>query len=74
MHVPERAPPTGEAVAYFVVSEALANVAKHAGAAHAEVRAQRDSDVLRVTVTGDGTGGADPSRGIGLHFLWTGVT
>jgi signal transduction histidine kinase len=69
VRVPERAPPTVEAVAYFVVSEALANVAKHAGAAHAEVRARRNGGVLWVTVTDDGTGGADPSRGTGLAGL-----
>ena len=67
--VPERVPPTVEAVAYFVVSEALANIAKHAGASHAEVGARRDGDVLRVIVTDDGTGGADPARGTGLTGL-----
>jgi signal transduction histidine kinase len=67
--VAERAPPTVEAVAYFMVSEALANIAKHAGASHAEVGARRDGDVLRVTVTDDGRGGADPSRGTGLAGL-----
>ncbi|MBT2406134.1 MULTISPECIES: sensor histidine kinase [unclassified Streptomyces] len=66
--------PTVEAVAYFVVSEALANVAKHARARHCSVRVSRVSgrrpgDRLRVTVTDDGAGGADPVRGTGLVGL-----
>jgi signal transduction histidine kinase len=69
VQVPERAPPTVEAVAYFVVSEALANIAKHSGALQAAVDVRRDGDVLRVTITDDGTGGADPSLGTGLAGL-----
>jgi signal transduction histidine kinase len=69
VRVPERAPPTVEAVAYFVVSEALANVAKHSGASRAEIGVRGDGDTLRVTVTDDGAGGADPSRGTGLAGL-----
>jgi signal transduction histidine kinase len=69
VHVPERVPPTVEAVAYFVVSEALANTAKHAAASRAGVSARRDGDVLRVSVTDDGMGGADPSQGTGLAGL-----
>jgi signal transduction histidine kinase len=69
VHVPDRVSPAVEAVAYFVASEALANIAKHAGAAQAEVAARRDGDVLRVTVTDDGAGGADPAQGTGLAGL-----
>lgn len=66
----ERRPgPTVEAVAYFVVSEALANVAKHARASHCRVEARRDGDLLRITVTDDGVGGADAARGTGLLGL-----
>ncbi|MCC0099487.1 sensor histidine kinase [Streptomyces flavotricini] len=61
--------PTVEAVAYFVVSEALANVAKHAKASRCRVDARRDADLLRITVTDDGVGGADPARGTGLVGL-----
>ncbi|MFF3859946.1 histidine kinase [Streptomyces sp. NPDC002209] len=61
--------PTVEAVAYFVVSEALANVAKHAEASRCRVEARRDGDLLRITVTDDGVGGADPARGTGLVGL-----
>ncbi len=57
------ASPSVEAVAYFIVSEALTNVAKHAQATRAEVTVTRDGDVLRVTVTDDGSGGAAPAEG-----------
>ncbi|GAA1353954.1 sensor histidine kinase [Streptomyces beijiangensis] len=64
-----RPSPTVEAVAYFVVSETLANVAKHARAARVSVQLKRVGDLLRVTVTDDGAGGADASRGTGLAGL-----
>ncbi|WP_410785792.1 sensor domain-containing protein [Kribbella sp. C-35] len=60
---------TIESIAYFVVTEALANVAKHAEAAHAEVTVRRVGDVLRIEVRDDGRGGADPSKGTGLRGL-----
>ena len=53
-----RCAPAIEAVAYFVVSEALTNVAKHAGATRAEVTVDRSGDRLRVVVADDGRGGA----------------
>jgi signal transduction histidine kinase len=58
-----RCSPSVEAVAYFVVSEALTNVAKHANASHAEVTVERTGDRLRVVVADDGRGGAtlDPT-------------
>ncbi len=73
-----RSSPSVEAVAYFVVSEALANVAKHADATRAEVTVTRDRNRLRVTVTDDGCGGAAipaagsgaaPAGGTGLRGL-----
>jgi signal transduction histidine kinase len=67
--LPRRPPPVIEAVAYFVVSEALANVAKHAEASQAQVFVQRAGDRLHVIVSDDGVGGADPSRGTGLTGL-----
>src|SRR5215831_10605663 len=57
------ASPTVEAVAYFIVSEALTNVAKHARADRAEVTVVRDGDALRIAVTDDGSGGAVPADG-----------
>jgi signal transduction histidine kinase len=64
-----RPPPVIEAVAYFVVSEGLANIAKHAQASQAEVVVQRISDRLHIIVSDDGVGGADPARGTGLTGL-----
>jgi signal transduction histidine kinase len=64
-----RPSPVVEAVAYFVVSEGLANIAKHAQASQAEVFVQRSGDRLHVIVTDDGVGGADPARGTGLSGL-----
>jgi signal transduction histidine kinase len=58
-----------EAVAYFVVSEGLTNIVKHAQASQAEVIVQRAGDRLHVIITDDGVGGADPARGTGLDGL-----
>jgi signal transduction histidine kinase len=58
-----------EAVAYFVVSEGLANIVKHAQASQAEVVVQRTGDRLHIIVSDDGVGGADPTRGTGLAGL-----
>ncbi|MEU8965183.1 MULTISPECIES: histidine kinase [unclassified Streptomyces] len=69
VELPERAAPAVESVAYFVISEALANVTKHAGASRIEVTVRRVGTVLRVNVTDDGLGGADPSGGTGLSGL-----
>jgi signal transduction histidine kinase len=63
--MPRPASPTVEAVAYFIVAEALTNVAKHAQATRAEVAVVRDGDVLRISVTDDGCGGAVPAAGNG---------
>lgn len=58
-----------ETTAYFVVSEALGNVARHARATRADVRLTRAGGDLVVEVTDDGHGGADPGRGTGLTGL-----
>ena len=60
---------TIESIAYFVVTEALTNVAKHAQAARAEVRIYRVGDILRIVVTDDGRGGAAAELGTGLRGL-----
>jgi signal transduction histidine kinase len=64
-----RPPASVEAAAYFVVSEALANVAKHAGATRASVTVRRTGDRLTVQVQDDGVGGASMERGSGLAGL-----
>ena len=61
--MPRAASPSVEAVAYFIVSEALTNVVKHAQATQAQVTVTRDGDVLRIAVTDDGSGGAAPAEG-----------
>jgi GAF domain-containing protein len=63
-----RLPDAVEATAYFVVAEALTNVAKHARAAHAAVSARIEHDTLAVRVRDDGVGGARPD-GSGLVGL-----
>ncbi len=58
-----------EATAYFVVSEALTNVAKYSSATRATVSAASDASSLRIVVADDGVGGADSNRGSGLRGL-----
>jgi signal transduction histidine kinase len=66
----ERPPATVEAIGYFVVAEALTNVARHSRAAGAVVRVRReDRGPLWISVTDNGVGGADPDRGTGLRGL-----
>jgi signal transduction histidine kinase len=67
--VPRRPPAMIEAVAYFVVSEGLTNITKHAQASQAEVVVQRAGDRLHVIISDDGVGGADPDHGTGLAGL-----
>jgi signal transduction histidine kinase len=67
--VPRRPPAVIEAVAYFVVSEGLTNITKHAQASQAEVVVQRAGDRLHVIISDDGVGGADPAHGTGLAGL-----
>jgi signal transduction histidine kinase len=58
-----------EVAAYYVVSEALTNAAKHARASKVEVHARMRDGVLELKIDDDGVGGADPSRGSGLTGL-----
>jgi signal transduction histidine kinase len=62
-----RPPAPVEAAAYFAVAEALANAAKHAGARSVQIRAAHSAGALRIEVSDDGAGGADPMRGTGLR-------
>ncbi|QKG27515.1 two-component system histidine kinase [Actinomadura verrucosospora] len=61
-----RAPAAVEAAAYFVVAEALTNIAKHSGARSASVAVRREGARLLIRVRDDGKGGADAGRGSGL--------
>ncbi|MGN9788017.1 sensor histidine kinase [Nonomuraea sp. ZG12] len=64
-----RLPPAVEVTAYYVVSEALTNVAKHSGASRCRVRGRVVKGVLDLEVRDDGVGGADQSGGSGLEGL-----
>ena len=66
---PERYSPAVEGAAYFVISEALANVTKYAKATKATVRVRGLDDHLSLEVDDDGIGGADPRSGSGLRGL-----
>ena len=61
--------PAVEAAAYFVVAEALTNVARYAHAPEARVQLRRDGDAIVVLVADDGVGGADLNAGSGLRGL-----
>jgi signal transduction histidine kinase len=65
----ERLPAEVEAAAYFICSEALANVAKYASASCVVVRVTADDHAALVEIVDDGVGGADPAQGSGLRGL-----
>jgi signal transduction histidine kinase len=67
--VPDRVDTAIEAAAYFIVSEALTNVAKYARATSVSVKVAASDGALVVTVEDDGVGGADPAGGSGLRGL-----
>jgi len=73
--MPQPAAPSVEAVAYFIVSEAITNVVKHAQATQAEVTVAKDGEQLRIAIADNGVGGAalagadDPDAGTGLRGL-----
>jgi signal transduction histidine kinase len=64
-----RLAPAVEAAAYFVVAEALTNIARYAHAPEARVELRRDGDAIVVLVADDGAGGADLNAGSGLRGL-----
>jgi signal transduction histidine kinase len=74
VEVPERPPAAVESTAYFVVTEALTNVARHAHATRAAVSIVRAGDRLVVEVRDDGVGGAHIDGGTGLRGLRDRVT
>jgi signal transduction histidine kinase len=65
----ERLPEPVEVAAYYVVSEALTNAAKHAHASHVRIDVCAEEGALRLSIVDDGVGGADPSGGSGLIGL-----
>jgi signal transduction histidine kinase len=58
-----------EATAYFVVAEALTNVARYAGASGVRVEVRESNGAVTIRITDDGRGGADPAHGSGLRGL-----
>jgi signal transduction histidine kinase len=69
VHRVARLPQQVEVAAYYVVSEALANAAKHSGASVVQIDADIEGNVLHLHVADDGHGGADPALGSGLVGL-----
>jgi signal transduction histidine kinase len=67
--LPRRAAPAVEAIAYFVVAEALTNVAKHSHASRARLEVRIEGEELCIEVADDGRGGADGAHGSGLNGL-----
>ncbi|MEA2472217.1 MAG: hypothetical protein QOE06_132 [Thermoleophilaceae bacterium] len=65
----ERLPQQVEVAAYYAVSEALANAAKHANASVVQVNLKMHGRTLRLSIRDDGAGGADPARGSGIVGL-----
>jgi signal transduction histidine kinase len=64
-----RLPERVEVAAYYVVAEALTNVARHANASLVQVELDTDDGLVRLDIRDDGVGGADPGRGSGLIGL-----
>src|SRR6478752_1826760 len=67
--VPGDLPPHVETAIYFVVAEALTNIAKHSAAKSATVSVVAEGGMIEVRVVDDGVGGAHPSKGLGLSGL-----
>ena len=66
IQLPGRPPAPVESAAYFAVAEALTNAVKHSGASEIHIRTAHRAGMLRIEVTDDGHGGADPANGTGL--------
>ncbi|HWE14476.1 MAG TPA: GAF domain-containing protein [Solirubrobacteraceae bacterium] len=69
LHIPRRLPQQLEVAAYYTVSEALTNAAKHARASLVQIALNAGGPTLRLAIHDDGIGGADPARGSGLVGL-----
>ncbi len=66
IQLPGRPPAPVESAAYFAVAEALTNAVKHSGASGVHIRMAHCAGMLRIEITDDGHGGADPANGTGL--------
>ncbi|MFD3328753.1 sensor histidine kinase [Streptomyces sp. NPDC058701] len=74
LRLPERLPRKLETTMYYLINEAMTNIAKHSGATMAEVRGRYHSDLLIFDITDDGRGGVDPEAGSGVTGLADRVT
>ena len=70
VRIEDRLPERVEVTAYYIVSEALTNAAKHANATVVQVDVDATHSAVRLAVRDDGVGGADPARGSGLLGLY----
>jgi signal transduction histidine kinase len=64
--LPERLDASLESACYFAVAEVVTNAVRHASAQHLRIQMTRTGAQLRIAVSDDGVGGADPARGSGL--------
>jgi signal transduction histidine kinase len=69
LRIERQLPQAVEVAAYYVVSETLTNVAKHARASAVQLRAETEGDVVRIAIRDDGVGGAEIRSGSGLVGL-----
>lgn len=69
LQLPGRLPRQLETHVYYLINEAMTNIARHSGARSAGVRGRHHSDLLVLEITDDGDGGADPAAGTGLTGL-----
>ncbi|GLX01066.1 hypothetical protein Misp02_51520 [Microtetraspora sp. NBRC 16547] len=67
--LPTRPDAPVESAAYFAVSELITNAVRHGGASEVWIDISHQGTALRITVTDDGRGGADPERGTGLRGI-----
>ncbi|MFF7265140.1 sensor histidine kinase [Streptomyces sp. NPDC008159] len=74
LRLPERLPKKVETTMYYLINEAMTNIARHSGATSARVRGRYHSDLLVIDITDDGHGGVDPEAGSGVTGLADRVT
>ncbi|MGW1616186.1 sensor histidine kinase [Streptomyces sp. NPDC002285] len=74
LQLPERLPRKLETTMYYLINEAMTNIAKHSGATSAQVHGRYHSDLLILDITDDGHGGVDPEAGSGVTGLADRVT
>lgn len=74
LRLPERLPRKVETTMYYLINEAMTNIARHSGATSARVRGRYHSDLLVLDITDDGHGGVDPEAGSGVTGLADRVT